>query len=105
MIPIRLSIKEHQRQERLFAAFEYNKEINTIIKSVYGAKWSDTCKQWHFPLTKESVQQIIQLTKEVGTVDVSELRQQLIKRKQLKEENGLAGVEASTKQAILQFRK
>ncbi len=87
MISIHLHLKEHDKQERLFAVFEYNKTINTIIKDVYGAKWSNSNKQWHFPLEKESVQQIIQLTKEIAVVDIAELKQQLIKRKQLKEEN------------------
>src|SRR6266498_6104344 len=93
MISIHLHLKEHDKQERLFAAFEYNKTINTIIKDVYGAKWSNSNKQWHFPLKKESVQKIIELTKEIALVDVSELRQQLIKRKQLKEESRFADIE------------
>ncbi len=93
MISIHLYLKEHKRQERLFAAFEYNKTVNTIIKDVNGAKWSNSNKQWHFPLQKESVQKIIELTKEIATVDVSELRQQLNKRKQLKEESRFAGIE------------
>src|SRR6266498_1588434 len=92
MISIHLHLKEHDKQERLFAAFEYNKTINTIIKDVYGAKWSNSNKQWHFPLKKESLQQIIQLTREVAIVDIAELRQQLIKRKQLKKENHFAGI-------------
>src|SRR6266536_1244456 len=93
MISIHLYLKKHKRQERLFAAFEYNKTVNTIIKDVNGAKWSNSNKQWHFPLQKESVQKIIELTKEIATVDVSELRQQLNKRKQLKEESRFAGIE------------
>src|SRR6266540_7329831 len=93
MILIHLYLKEHKRQELLFAAFEYNKTVNTIIKDVNGAKWSNSSKQWHFPLQKESVQKIIELTKEIATVDVSELRQQLNKRKQLKEESRFAGIE------------
>src|SRR6266540_53234 len=93
MILIHLYLKEHKRQELLFAAFEYNKTVNTIIKDVNGAKWSNSNKQWHFPLQKESVQKIIELTKEIATVDVSELRQQLNKRKQLKEESRFADIE------------
>ncbi len=38
MISIHLYLKNHDHQERLFAAFEYNKTINTIIRNVYGAK-------------------------------------------------------------------
>src|SRR6266496_1679675 len=83
MISIHLYLKKHKRQERLFAAFEYNKTVNTIIKDVNGAKWSNSNKQWHFPLQKESVQKIIELTKEIATVDVSELRQQLNKKKRV----------------------
>jgi integrase/recombinase XerD len=93
MISIHLYLKKYRQQERLFAAFEYDKAINTIIKNIYGAKWSNSNKQWHFPLKKESVQQVIQLTKEVAIADIAELRQQLIKRKQLKKENHFAGIE------------
>ncbi len=103
MISIHLHLKEHDKQERLFAVFEYNKTINTIIKDVYGAKWSNSNKQWHFPLEKESVQQIIQLTKEIAVVDIAELKQQLIKRKQLKEENSTAGIKDSVR--VRSFKK
>ena len=45
---IRLSIKEHHGEERLFADFSYNKELITVIKAVPGARWSMSKKQWHF---------------------------------------------------------
>jgi integrase/recombinase XerD len=102
MISNHLYLKEHKHRERLFAAFEYNKTVNTIIKDVNGAKWGNSNKQSHFPLQKESVQKIIALTKEIATVDVSELRQQLNKRKQLKEESCFTGDEES---ALLQTFK
>jgi len=35
---IRLFLNEHKQQERLFAAFDYNKPINAIIKSIDGAR-------------------------------------------------------------------
>ena len=34
MTSIPLFLNEHKQQERLFAAFDYNKPINAIIKSI-----------------------------------------------------------------------
>jgi hypothetical protein len=39
---INLSIAFHRGEERLFASYEYDTELNNSIRKVSGAKWSQT---------------------------------------------------------------
>ena len=50
MLTVIFSIQQHDEQPRLFATFPYDRELITIIKTVPGARWSSTRKQWHFHL-------------------------------------------------------
>ena len=83
MTEIKLYIDLHSNKERLFARFSYNAAINKLIRSIDGAKWSQTKKQWHFNVNKQSVALIKQKIKGIATLDVSLLKQQLVKRRQI----------------------
>lgn len=83
MKEIQLYIAIHNNKERLFAKFNYDAEINKIIRSIKGAAWSRTNKQWHFTVEKETVNAIAKNTKRLAIVNTDTLRKQLIKRKQV----------------------
>jgi hypothetical protein len=71
MIEIKLYIDFHNNKERLFAQFSYNPAINKIIKTVKGAAWSQSKKQWHFDVIKETVDSISHKTKKFAVLDTS----------------------------------
>ena len=48
MDKIKLYIGLHNGTERIFAAFKYNSELNKIVRTIAGVKWSQSKKQWHF---------------------------------------------------------
>ena len=83
MIEIKLYIEIHNNKERLFAQFDYNSELNKIIRSITGAKWSQTKKQWHFDLDKQTVKAVRQKIKGIATLETNTLRQQLINRNKI----------------------
>ncbi|MBA3705958.1 MAG: hypothetical protein H0W84_08690 [Bacteroidetes bacterium] len=56
METIILSIKEHNGEQRLFADFPYNRDLIQNIKTIPGASWSNSKKQWHFNLNKKLIQ-------------------------------------------------
>lgn len=84
MLTIKLTIKLHNGSERLFAAFEYNKALNALIRELPGVRWSKTYKQWHFVLNKEVVTRLREKLKDVAHIDSTELKTQLEQRKEMK---------------------
>ncbi len=83
MIEIRLYLAFHNNKERLFVKFKYDAEINKIIRSIKGATWSQSKKQWHFNVEKEIVNAIAKNTKRLAIANTDMLRNQLIKRKRI----------------------
>ncbi|TBR18091.1 MAG: hypothetical protein EPO57_08070 [Chitinophagaceae bacterium] len=75
-----LFIREHQGKERLFADFAYNKELNSIVRNIPGARWSHSNRQWHFDLNKQVVELLKEKVKGIGEVDISKLKTQLEER-------------------------
>ncbi len=82
-IIVRLNLQEHRGTERIFAHYPYHAPVNQILKEIPGAKYSNTNKSWHMPAVKEIVQILAEKIKDVAELDVKELRQQLIAKKQL----------------------
>ncbi len=80
MPTVKLTIKQHDGTERLFAAFEYNTVLNKAVREIPGARWSKSKKQWHFTLSKQVVELLKEKTKGIAEVDVSELKTQLEER-------------------------
>lgn len=83
MIEIKLYIDMHNNEERLFADFKYDVTINKLIRSIQGAKWSQSKKRWHFNVDKKVVKSIDQKIKGLAVLDTSYLKQQLLKRKMI----------------------
>ena len=81
MQTITLYLDEHRGAERIFADFPYTHKINEALRQVDGIKWSRTRKQWHLPVTKESVLIMQDKVKSLATLDVSGLKKQLEARK------------------------
>ncbi len=53
------------------------------MKEIPGARYSATRRSWHLPAVKEIVQLLAVKVKDIAELDVEELRQQLIAKKQL----------------------
>jgi len=82
-IILRLSLQQHRGTERIFTHYPYHTIVNQIVREIPGAKYSNTNKSWHFPPVKEIVQLLAAKVKDAAELDVKELRQQLIAKKQL----------------------
>ncbi|WP_051084289.1 phage integrase N-terminal SAM-like domain-containing protein [Segetibacter koreensis] len=82
-IIVRLTLRSHKNVERIFAFYDYNDGINKLIREIPGAKYSSTYKSWHLPVVKELVQLFAERVKEIAVLDLCELRQQLVAKKQL----------------------
>lgn len=80
---LRLNLQEHRGTERIFAHYPYHATVNKILKDIPGAKYSVTNKSWHMPAVKEIVQILAEKVKDIAELDVKELRQQLIAKKQM----------------------
>lgn len=82
-IIVQLHLQDHRGTERIFAHYPYYTPVNQILKEIPGARYSNTSKSWHIPAVKEIVQLLAAKVKNVAELDVKELRQQLIAKKQL----------------------
>jgi hypothetical protein len=96
---ITLSIKEHKGEQRLCAELPYDMGLIKIIKTVPGASWSQSEKQWHFNLNRQVVQFLEQRLGSLAKLDLSLLKIQLIERKQKQKEEKFAGIDAETTKA------
>jgi len=104
MQTVKLTLKEHDGAERLFAAFEYNKELNEAVREVPGARWSKSNKQWHFNLSQQVVDLLKEKTKGLATINTTELKLQLQQRKEEQKEKQFASVDSETIAAIDYFK-
>ena len=91
MQTIKLTLKQHAGSERLFAAFEYNKELNNAVREVPGARWSKSNKAWHFAVNKDVVKLLREKLKGIATLDTAELKTQLQQRSEEQIRRQLAG--------------
>lgn len=101
---ILLHIDKHNSEERLFAQFPYQVEINKKIKAIPGARWSQTKKQWHFNVNKQVVELLNKELSGLAKLNTSLLKEQLIERKKEKEAEQFKGLIKETTKAILKFR-
>ncbi|MDB5224343.1 MAG: hypothetical protein JWN83_3010 [Chitinophagaceae bacterium] len=81
MVTITLNIKEHNGEDRIFADFTYNKQINNAIRQVAGVKWSQTHKEWHLPAAQTSVIHLREKINSLAVLDTSALKRQLEEKK------------------------
>jgi len=82
---IRLKLKEHKGEERIFVEFLYSKKINDAVRQVPGAKWSQSKRHWYLPAEKNSVLLLEQKIKSLAIPDISILKKQLEEKKKIKE--------------------
>ncbi len=101
---IKLSVQEHDGEERLFADFPYNKELIAVIKQVPGARWSGTKRQWHFNLHTQVLELLKQKLVHKAFLDSSLLKKQWTEFQQKKKEEKFADAEAETVKAIDYFK-
>ena len=101
---IKLSIQQHDGEERLFADFPNVKELNTIIREVPDSRWSNTKKQWHFNLNKQVLELLKQKFVHKAIIDSSLLKTQWTELNAKKKEEKFADVETETVKAIDYFK-
>ncbi len=71
----------HKSGEQLGIYFENHGSINTLLRKKAGAKWSQSGKCWYVPVNRESFDKLISILNEKVTLDVSELKKYLEKKK------------------------
>ena len=81
METIHLHIIFHRGIERIACKVPYASSVNHALKNITGIRWSRTKKQWHLPLTPESVKEIVRYTNGIAHVNIDMLREELLTRK------------------------
>lgn len=104
MLTVIFSIQQHHEQPRLFATFPYDKELITIIKTVPGARWSNTKKQWHFHLNLRVTELLKEKLKGKAALDLSLLKTQWSEMEEKKKAERVSGINEETVKAIDYFK-
>lgn len=60
----------HKNKECILLKADYNVQLNKIFRGLDYAKYSNTHKGWYIPKSKELLQQVIQQTKDIVTIDL-----------------------------------
>jgi integrase/recombinase XerD len=71
----------HRGQESIGIYFENSASLNSIVKKLPKAKWSQTNKCWYVPLGKEDFQHISKTLQGIAAINYQELKIYLEKRK------------------------
>ena len=95
-----LSLKEHKGEQRLFAKFPYDNELIKIIRTIPGASWSSSKKEWHFNLNRQVVQLLETKLSSLAKVDTALLKTQWIEKEQAEKNEKYKGIDAETIKAI-----
>jgi len=101
---ITLSIDDHYGEERLFAAFPFDRKLISIIKEIPGARWSRSKKKWHFNLNPKVVELLKQKFDAKAALDATLLKTQWqeLEEKEKKKKN--SNVNEETVKAIDYFK-
>jgi hypothetical protein len=70
----------HRQQECIGIFYPPNNALNTLIKKIPKAKWSETCKCWYLPLSKENYTAITTAMQSKATIDNSPVKAYLLKK-------------------------
>ncbi len=81
METIHLHIIFHRGVDRIACKIPYASSVNHALKNITGIRWSRTKKQWHLPLSPESVKEIVRYTNGIAYVNIDMLREELLLRK------------------------
>jgi len=104
METIVLSLKIHQGTYRIFAEFPYNKSLIAIIKTLPGATWSQSDKQWHFNLNKQVVKLLQAQLSGCAKLDLSLLKEQLKEKKFKQNEIKYSTIDSETSIALEYYK-
>jgi integrase/recombinase XerD len=83
MNTVTLRALQHRSMECIAIYFLNKAPLNTIIRKIPGIKWSQTNKCWYLPLSKASHTQLTAAIATTAMVDSSQLKNYLLKRKQV----------------------
>ncbi|HQV00269.1 MAG: tyrosine-type recombinase/integrase [Bacteroidia bacterium] len=100
MQTIKLLIDMHGDQNRLFADFGYDYELIQILKTIPGARWSQTKKQWHFKLNLEVLDLIKRKMIDKAYVDESQLNLQWTDLKTKQPTDKFASLDVAAQKAL-----
>lgn len=101
---IKLSIREHDGENRLFADFSYNKELIKTIKEIPGARWSQSKRQWHFNLNPQVAELLAQKVSDLARIDSTQLKEQWAELKEKEKADRLVDIDQETVRAIDYFK-
>jgi integrase/recombinase XerD len=71
----------HRQQECIGIYFENNSQLNGAIRKNAGARWSQTNKCWHIPLSKENYNKLFFALKGIAIIEQSALHKYLTDKK------------------------
>ena len=75
----------HNKAERIAIHCNYNAAINKIIKTIPGARWSQTNNCWHIPLNEAVYKTAVKLLQPQAPIDIKKLSAYLHKRKKIQD--------------------
>lgn len=81
MFTLTLKPLQHRGREQIGLFFEKDPDLNTFIRQMKGARWSQTHRCWYMPMEEESYQRLAKLVKGKAILQDQELRTYLIRRK------------------------
>lgn len=64
----------HKNKEWILLKSEYNAQLNKIFRTLNFIKFSNTHKSWYLPKNKELLQQVIEKTKAIATINTQLLK-------------------------------
>ena len=94
----------HREQESIALVCENAGSLNTIIKKLPGAKWSQTKKLWYVPLNAGSYNNVYKALNEKVDLEVTALKEYLEKRKKVAAAAAAAILNKSITKSILPAR-
>ena len=80
MNTITLAPLYHRKQDCIGIFFTHNKDLNIIVKKLYGVKWSRQNNCWYMPLCKEAHRQIKKAFTDKALIKQQALKDYLVKR-------------------------
>lgn len=102
-ICIRLTLREHKGEPRIFAEFPHNNQINELVRNISGSRWSRKYRQWHFTLNHNLVNEFARLAEPFAIVDINTLKIQLAERKKNMLQKKLSAFNEETQNAVKLF--
>jgi integrase/recombinase XerD len=71
----------HNKAERILFRYQYNNQINNVVKMLPGVRWSQTHKAWHLPMNEAVYKIASEQLQTLADLDITLLSEYLQKRK------------------------